>query len=328
MTYSVNIRLLLAASASMMLLCSCGDRDDAPHHPLLVKAARELDRNQPDMAARNLEHYLKLFPSSPNAHKQLATICDDHLKNPLKAIYHYRMYLESSPEPPPDKDAVNKWIENAEYKYYLALKDRFNDPEDLNTLRFKLNSVRDSVEKAEKSASASAAELRMANRKNSSLSTFLNEMKAAAQLDKANIAKLQRDIAVTSNKNAALSAELATLKLKLAQAETRKDSPVGAGQDQDEEEIPDVPHGLVSPTPKPAPQSGAQSVDAENNSDTTKIRVHTVRDGDTLMRISQQYYGSSRYYKLILDANKEVLQAPHLLMPGQLLKIPEREAKP
>lgn len=327
MTYSVNIRLLLAASASLMLLCSCGDRGDASH-PLLVKAARELVRNQPDKAARNLEHYLKLFPSSSDAHKQLATIYDDHLKNPLKAIYHYRMYLESSSQPPPDKDAITKWIENAEYKYYLALKDRFNDPEDLNTLRFKLNSARDSVEKAEKLVAASAGELRMANRKNSSLTSYINEMKTAAQVDKANIARLQRDVAVASNKNAVLTAELATLKLKLAEVETRKEAPAGERPNEDDEEIPDISHGFVSPTPKPAPPSTGQTVDTENKNDAPKIRVHTVKDGDTLMRISQQYYGSARYYKLILDANKEVLQAPHLLMPGQLLKIPDRETKP
>ncbi len=50
---------------------------------------------------------------------------------------------------------------------------------------------------------------------------------------------------------------------------------------------------------------------------------HTVERGDTLSEISQQYYGTSRKWKDILEANKDVLQSPERLTIGMSLRIPD-----
>ncbi|MCP3967512.1 MAG: LysM peptidoglycan-binding domain-containing protein [Lentisphaerae bacterium] len=54
----------------------------------------------------------------------------------------------------------------------------------------------------------------------------------------------------------------------------------------------------------------------------TQAVKYTVRHGDTLTGISRRFYGTSRLYKLIFDANRNILQTEFSLRPGQLLTIP------
>jgi len=50
-------------------------------------------------------------------------------------------------------------------------------------------------------------------------------------------------------------------------------------------------------------------------------RIHTVRSGETLSTISQQYYGTAYEMDKIIKANN--IKNPHRLSPGTRLKIPE-----
>lgn len=51
-------------------------------------------------------------------------------------------------------------------------------------------------------------------------------------------------------------------------------------------------------------------------------RTHTVARGDNLSKISKTYYGSSNHWRSIFDANRDQLDNPDLIQPGQVLKIP------
>jgi nucleoid-associated protein YgaU len=51
-------------------------------------------------------------------------------------------------------------------------------------------------------------------------------------------------------------------------------------------------------------------------------RRHTVKEGDTLTGIAEQYYGDSRQSDVILQANRDVLQSADDLTPGTRLVIP------
>ncbi len=52
-------------------------------------------------------------------------------------------------------------------------------------------------------------------------------------------------------------------------------------------------------------------------------RRYIVKSGDTLSRISRQFYGDASQYKKIFDANRDVLRDPNTIKPGQDLVIPE-----
>ena len=47
-----------------------------------------------------------------------------------------------------------------------------------------------------------------------------------------------------------------------------------------------------------------------------------MQSGDTLSKISKQFYGDANRYMKIFEANKDQLKDPNVIKPGQVLKIP------
>jgi nucleoid-associated protein YgaU len=52
-------------------------------------------------------------------------------------------------------------------------------------------------------------------------------------------------------------------------------------------------------------------------------RTYTVQAGDTLSKISRQFYGDAGKYMKIFEANRDKLSNPDLIKVGQVLTIPE-----
>ena len=67
-----------------------------------------------------------------------------------------------------------------------------------------------------------------------------------------------------------------------------------------------------------APQQRAAAVGGA----ATGGQTYTVKSGDTLSKISQQFYGSSNEYMRIYYANRDKLSDPDKIEPGQQLVIP------
>jgi nucleoid-associated protein YgaU len=67
-----------------------------------------------------------------------------------------------------------------------------------------------------------------------------------------------------------------------------------------------------------APQQRAAAVGGA----ATGGQTYTVKSGDTLSKISQQFYGSANEYMRIYYANRETLSDPDKIQPGQKLIIP------
>ena len=55
---------------------------------------------------------------------------------------------------------------------------------------------------------------------------------------------------------------------------------------------------------------------------TASAKMYTVKPGDTLSKISKQFYGSATDYMRIFEANKDKLTDPDKIQVGQELKIP------
>ncbi|HDZ76806.1 MAG TPA: LysM peptidoglycan-binding domain-containing protein [Candidatus Omnitrophica bacterium] len=52
------------------------------------------------------------------------------------------------------------------------------------------------------------------------------------------------------------------------------------------------------------------------------FEIYTVGKRDTLQKISDKFYGTTRKWQKIYEANKDVLKSPDRLYPGQEIKIP------
>lgn len=53
-----------------------------------------------------------------------------------------------------------------------------------------------------------------------------------------------------------------------------------------------------------------------------EAQTYTVQPGDTLSKISKQFYGDANKYMKIFEANKDQLSDPNKINVGQVLKIP------
>jgi nucleoid-associated protein YgaU len=91
-----------------------------------------------------------------------------------------------------------------------------------------------------------------------------------------------------------------------------------------------VQGGGQSTAPPPAPkadfgnvQSGTQST-APTITDTVvpAAKTYTVAKGDSLSKIAKREYGSANRWREIFEANRDQLDDPDLIHPGQVLKIP------
>lgn len=60
---------------------------------------------------------------------------------------------------------------------------------------------------------------------------------------------------------------------------------------------------------------------------TTRLEKYTVQKGDTLQKISKKFYGTSKKWAKIYEANKDMLKGPDKIYPGQAINIPV-EPKP
>ena len=76
----------------------------------------------------------------------------------------------------------------------------------------------------------------------------------------------------------------------------------------------------------PAPAAGAVvtgGVPAATAAATAAPKVHVVEKGDTLGAIAKKYYGKASAYTKIFEANRDVLDDPDKIRPGQKLRIPD-----
>jgi len=64
-------------------------------------------------------------------------------------------------------------------------------------------------------------------------------------------------------------------------------------------------------------QGGVRSTEARNAD-----QIYTVVKGDSLSRIAKQIYGDGNAWTRIFEANRDQLEDPDRIQPGQVLRIP------
>lgn len=51
-------------------------------------------------------------------------------------------------------------------------------------------------------------------------------------------------------------------------------------------------------------------------------QTYTVKKGDSLSKIAKQVYGDAQQWRKIHEANRDIIENPDLIHPGQVLKLP------
>jgi nucleoid-associated protein YgaU len=56
--------------------------------------------------------------------------------------------------------------------------------------------------------------------------------------------------------------------------------------------------------------------------DNPYTQTYTVKKGDSLSKIAEEFYGDPMLYPQIFEANRDILTDPNKIKPGQVLRIP------
>jgi nucleoid-associated protein YgaU len=63
-------------------------------------------------------------------------------------------------------------------------------------------------------------------------------------------------------------------------------------------------------------------IDVAPGAATAAAQTYTVKAGDTLSKIAKDHLGDANAYMAIFEANRDQLNDPDKIKPGQVLKIP------
>ena len=63
--------------------------------------------------------------------------------------------------------------------------------------------------------------------------------------------------------------------------------------------------------------------DLQAPAQTVATQYYIIQSGDTLSKIAQRFYGNASAYPKIFEANREVIEDPDKIYPGQKIRIPD-----
>ena len=130
--------------------------------------------------------------------------------------------------------------------------------------------------------------------------------------------------AVVEGKTVTLTGEAATLEAKgKAMAEFNK--LVETENTVNKISVAKAPAAAAPPpaAAAPPPAVAADAAPAPAAPAKTAGKIHVVEKGDTLGAIAKKYYGKASAYMKIFEANRDVLDDPDKIKPGQKLRIPD-----
>ena len=74
-----------------------------------------------------------------------------------------------------------------------------------------------------------------------------------------------------------------------------------------------IADGLTAPAPAAAPVPEEEA---------PKDEFYEIQSGDTLGAIAKRYYDDASQYMRIFEANREIIDDPNMIYPGQKIRIP------
>ena len=118
-----------------------------------------------------------------------------------------------------------------------------------------------------------------------------------------------------------LRREMDEIRRKKAAAEKKKEAEVKPQAEADDldDEMEKIRKVRIAPAKKPEAEPKAE---VKEKTKTDEPQVYVVQPGDSLSKISQEVYGKAGRWKEIYEANKDQIENPNLIRPGQELRIP------
>jgi tetratricopeptide (TPR) repeat protein len=264
----------------LILLAGCARNDESPYatekDDPAYQRGKSLEQQGRDQEA--LGAFLKIISKrgedAPESHLEAGLLYQNHVKDPITAIYYYKKYLELSP----------------------------NSPQ------------------------ASLVRGRIAACMRDFASTLPGQPLGgdAQQPDLSDVVdRLQKE-------NDALKSELAALRANrpAPASNPAEASPPVARPEPEPETVADTPRPVITRAPLPVEHPAAAPARPPATRPTITLspvatgRIHTVEKGDTLMNISQHYYGTRSKWRDIFAANHNVMKSENDLKIGMQLKIP------
>jgi LysM repeat protein len=347
--FKKTFRTSMLPALIVLVIIGCGPPREGSH-PLRIKAATQIKIQKYDEAVKSLKQYLKVNPESGRTHQLLAQLYDENLNRPELAVYHYMLCLEEDPHIRGASD-IRKFLASARKRAYNRLKKEYNDPKTVSDLSDKLERSKHQQQaialknkRLTQVVEAYKRHIYKLNREQRSLKLKFDAAKAAQEITGDKLIAMEKQLYVKQKELEALKTELKKLPASDLSAEETDSEPMTQDTEKTtekpiEETKPEKPVAKTSTpaaekteeaTPpkaevkKASPPPGfpdIASVD-QDTEETTKDRVYSVKTGDTLSSISRKFYGSSRHYNVILEANKNILPSAAKLKIGQTLKIP------
>ena len=288
--------LCFFAFATMFFVAGCERSADSPFTAEIddsdYRRGKELQRQGRNQEA--LVAFQKVLErrgdDAPESHLELGILYQQHIKDPIAAIYHYRKFRELKPNSP-QADLVRQRIDAATREFARTLPAQ---PLDNQMERLDLLDKLDQLQRE---------------------NTQLKDQLIGARTQAINT---PRPSVAVSPVSPDTSAPLAV---------DPNDSPIVRAPDPVPDQVALQPDrqpvsptvsinrpSVQTPTPTPRPTAPVSVAGG---------RKHTVSKGDTLFSLAQRYYNNKSRWKDIYAANRDVMKSQNDLKIGMELRIPQ-----
>ena len=295
--------LCLCALAVLFFSAGCGHYESTPF-------TAELDepgyRRGKDLVRQGRNHealaaFLKVVEKrgdeAPESHLELGILYQQHIKEPIAAIYHYRKFIELKRNSP-QADLVRQRIDAATREFARTLPGR------------PLDSQADRVDLLEKMDQIQRENLQLKEQ----LIVLRGQVGAArTETIAPTPPSAQHTTSVPPPPSPTNPDQLTPQAIDLTE------SPVMAAVDP----VPVAPPPVAPPTRPTAQTPGATPTQPTPTAAGGNYRRHVVAKGDTLFSLAQRYYGNRSRWRDIYAANRQVLPSESALTIGMELRIPQ-----
>jgi len=297
-----RVLLFSSLAAAALVLSACKDYvGKEKSHPLYVKAAKEKSAGEYKEAARCYEEFLLICPKSSRTHHELGNLYSDNLNDPLRAVYHYRKWMEMNPDDKTNYEDVRLLAETAQKNLFKKLKEEYKDSAEAKQAAEEMQKLKDQLAQAQNS-------LKQVEEQNQQMKQTLQGIKAERE-------KMNAQTAARNKQNLAAAAAEKNTAAPVAGAKGKTAAPAAA-QANSKAAAP-----AAAAKGKAPAAAGKKTAAAPAGKTVTSYKV---QPGDTLIKVSQKCYGTPRYYHLIVNANRGRIGRNNQIRVGQTLVIPPK----